>query len=240
MYSRHAIMFPLTLLFMMALITFWINQTVQEQGPRIDGSNRHDADYRLQNFVTTQTDVNGKLRYVLAASEMTHFPDDDTTVLQRPKFTQFAVEKPYTQIQGLRGYISSDGETVEFVDNVKVVRQATPEKGEMQLLTEKLTIEPDKDLATTQSPVTITQAPKTKVTAVGMVFDKKNQTMTLLNKVRVHYERPAPKNVPVSKVNKAATVKPAISKQDTPASKRKVATTPNKKRVQTQSITRKP
>lgn len=239
MYSRHAIMFPLTLLFMMALITFWINQTVQEQGPRIDGSNRHDADYRLHNFVTTQTDVNGNLRYVLAASEMTHFPDDDTTVLQRPKFTQFAVEKPYTQIQGLRGYISSDGETVEFVDNVKVVRQATPEKGEMQLLTEKLTIEPDKDLATTQSPVTITQAPKTKVTAVGMVFDKKNQTMTLLNKVRVHYERPAPKNVPVAKVTKAATVKPAISQQASPASKRKVNTTP-KKRVQTQSITRKP
>lgn len=240
MYSRHAIMFPLTLLFMMALITFWINQTVQEQGPRIDGSNRHDPDYRLENFVTTQTDVNGKLRYVLAASEMTHFPDDDTTALQRPKFTQFAVEKPYTQIQGLRGYISSDGETVEFVDNVKVVRQATPEKGEMQLLTEKLTIEPDKDLATTQSPVTITQAPKTKVTAVGMVFDKKNQTMTLLNKVRVHYERPAPKNVPVAKVTKAATVKPAASKQATSASKRKVNIAPNKKRVQTQSITRKP
>lgn len=233
-------MFPLTLLFMMALITFWINQTVQEQGPRIDGSNRHDPDYRLENFVTTQTDVNGKLRYVLAASEMTHYPDDDTTALQRPKFTQFAVEKPYTQIQGLRGYISSDGETVEFVDNVKVVRQATPEKGEMQLLTEKLTIEPDKDLATTQSPVTITQAPKTKVTAVGMVFDKKNQTMTLLNKVRVHYERPAPKNVPVAKVTKAATVKPSVSKQAATASKRKVNIAPNKKRVQTQSITRKP
>jgi lipopolysaccharide export system protein LptC len=237
MYSRHAIMFPLTLLFMMALITFWINQTVQEQGPRIDGSNRHDPDYRLHNFVTTQTDVNGKLRYVLAASEMSHFPDDDTTVLQRPKFTQYAVEKPYTQIQGLRGYISSDGETVEFVDNVKVVRQATPDKGEMQLLTEKLTIEPDKDLATTQSPVTITQAPKTKVTAVGMVFDKKNQTMTLLNKVRVHYERPAPKNVPVAK---AVTVKPAASKQTASASKRKVNIAPNKKRVQTQSIIRKP
>lgn len=240
MYSRHAIMFPLTLLFMMALITFWINQTVQEQGPRIDGSNRHDPDYRLENFVTTQTDVNGKLRYVLAASEMTHYPDDDTTALQRPKFTQFAVEKPYTQIQGLRGYISSDGETVEFVDNVKVVRQATPEKGEMQLLTEKLTIEPDKDLATTQSPVTITQAPKTKVTAVGMVFDKKNQTMTLLNKVRVHYERPAPKNVPVAKVTKATTVKPTVSKQAATTNKRKVNIAPNKKRVQTQSITRKP
>lgn len=236
MQNRQAILFPLTLMFMMALITFWINQTVQEQGPRIDGSNRHDPDYRLENFVTTQTDVNGKLRYVLAATEMKHYPDDDTTVLQRPKFTQFAVEKPYTQIQGLRGYVSSDGETVEFVDNVKVIRQATPEKGEMQLLTDKLTIEPDKDLATTQSPVTITQAPKTKVTGVGMVFDKKNQTMTLLSKVRVHYERPAPKNAPAIK---PVAEQSKVSKKTANANKRKMAT-PEKKRVQTQSIIRKP
>lgn len=231
-------MFPLTLVLMMALITFWINQTVQEQGPRIDGSNRHDPDYRLHNFVTTQSDVNGKLRYVLAAAEMTHFPDDDTTVLQRPKFTQFAVNKPYTQIQGLRGYVSSDGETVEFVDNVKVVRQATADKGQMELLTEKLTIEPSKDLATTQSPVTIIQAPKTKVTAVGMVFDKKNQTMTLLNNVRVHYERPAPKNI--APVKPVASSKSTISKQPISKTKRKIKATPSQKRVQTQGVIKKP
>jgi lipopolysaccharide export system protein LptC len=234
MQNRYAIMFPLTLVFFMALITFWINQTVLEQGPRIDGSNRHDADYKLHNFVTTQSDANGKLRYILAATEMVHFPDDDTTELQRPKFTQYAVDKPYTQIQGLRGYVSSDGETVEFLDNVKVVRQATAEKGQMQLLTDKLTIVPDKDLATTDSPVTITQAPKTKVTAVGMVFDKKNQTMTLQSRVRAHYERPTPK--------KAAPVKstPNTKTQKSSNSTRKINTTPTKKRVQKQSVTRKP
>jgi lipopolysaccharide export system protein LptC len=109
--------------------------------------------------VTTQTDQAGKMRYVLAATEMIHYPDDDSTVLQRPRFTQYGVDKPYTQIQGLRGYVSSDGEEVEFVDNVKVVRQATADKGEMQLLTERLLIEPNKDIASTNAPVTITQAP---------------------------------------------------------------------------------
>lgn len=234
MQNRYAIMFPLTLVFFMALITFWINQTVLEQGPRIDGSNRHDADYRLHNFVTTQSDANGKLRYILAATEMVHFPDDDTTELQRPKFTQYAVDKPYTQIQGLRGYVSSDGETVEFLDNVKVVRQATAEKGQMQLLTDKLTIVPDKDLATTESPVIITQAPKTKVTAVGMVFDKKNQTMTLQSRVRAHYERPTPKKVEPAKST------PITKTQKSSNSTRKINTTPTKKRVQKQSVTRKP
>lgn len=191
MLTRSAIFFPLILAGLLAIITFWINVAVEQQGPKIDGSNRHDPDYTMNNFVTTQTDITGKLRYVLAATEMLHYPDDDSTVLQRPRFTQYTTNKPYTQIEGLRGYISTDGEEIELVDNVKVVRQAFEGKGEMQLLTEKLIILPNQDLATTNSPVIITQAPKTVIHGTGMIFDKKNQTVKLLSRVKVHYERPA-------------------------------------------------
>ena len=190
MISRSALFFPIVLAIMLALLTFWISQTVEEQGPKLDGSNRHDPDYTMNNFVTTQTDAQGQLRYILAAAEMLHYPDDDSTVLQRPRFTQYTVNKPYTQIEALRGYISSNGEEVQLVDNVKVVRQAFEGKGEMQVLTEKLWIFPKQDLVKTDAPVTIKQAPKTVITAVGMVYDKKAQTVTLLNRVKVHYERP--------------------------------------------------
>lgn len=198
MLSRSALIFPIILAILLALLTFWISETVELQGPKIDGSNRHDPDYTMRNFVTTQTDAAGRLRYVLAATEMLHYPDDDSTVLQRPRFTQFSLNKPYTQIEGLRGYISSDGNEVELLDNVKVVRQAFEGKGEMQVLTEKLLILPKQDLVKTDAPVTIKQAPKTVITAVGMVYDKKAQTVTLLDRVKVHYERPAaiaPKSV---------------------------------------------
>ena len=60
----------------------------------------------------------------------------------------------------------------------------------MQVLTEKLWIFPKQDLVKTDAPVTIKQAPKTVINAVGMVYDKKAQTVTLLNRVKVHYERP--------------------------------------------------
>lgn len=191
MISRSALFFPIVLATMLALMTFWISQTVEQQGPKLDGSNRHDPDYTMHNFVTTQTDAQGQLRYILAATEMLHYPDDDSTVLQRPRFTQYTVNKPYSQIEGLRGYISSNGEEVELVDNVKVVRQAFEGKGEMQVLTEKLWIFPKQDLLKTNAPVTIKQAPKTVITAVGMVYDKKAQTVSLLDRVKVHYERPA-------------------------------------------------
>jgi len=190
MFGRSSIFFPLVLAILLAIITFWIDLTVEQQGPKIDGSNRHDPDYTMNNFVNTQTDTTGKLRYVLAAAEMVHYPDDDSTTLQRPRFTQFTTDKPYTQIEGLRGYVSSNGEEVELVDNVKVTRQAFEGKGEMQVLTEKLTILPEQDLIKTDSPVVITQAPKTLITATGMIYDKKNKTVKLLKGVKVHYERP--------------------------------------------------
>lgn len=210
--GRPTIFFPLGLVILLALITFWINLAVEQQGPKIDGSNRHDPDYTMNNFVNTQTDETGKLRYVLAATEMVHYPDDDSTVLQRPRFTQYTTNKPYTQIEALRGYVSSNGEEVELVDNVKVVRQAFEGKGEMQVLTEKLIILPNQDLVRTDSPVVIKQAPKTVITATGMVYDKKTQTVKLLHKVKVHYERPAavkPKAV------KPQNLKPAPSSQAT-------------------------
>lgn len=188
--NRHAIIYPLVLAFLFALVTFWINQTVLEQGPKIDGSDRHDPDYIMNDFVTTRTDATGNVIYVLNAAEMQHFPDDDSTALAKPMFTQFRTDKPYTKIEGLRGTVSKDGEVVNFYDDVKVTRQATAEKGEMVLTTQTLTIEPDKELASTKDKVRITQAPKTVVTGEGLIYNKKAQTYTLQRNVKVHYEKP--------------------------------------------------
>ena len=190
MLTRSALFFPLMLALLLAVITFWINLTVEQQGPKIDGSDRHDPDYTMNNFVNSQTDITGKLSFVLAASEMMHYPDDDSTVLQRPRFTQYTVDKPYTRIEGLRGYVSSNGEQITLVDNVKVTRQAFAGKGEMQIVTEKLVIFPKQDIAKTDAPVVITQAPNTVIHATGMIFDKKHQTVQLFKRVKVHYVRP--------------------------------------------------
>ncbi|NDF81371.1 MAG: LPS export ABC transporter periplasmic protein LptC [Methylophilaceae bacterium] len=63
----------------------------------------------------------------------------------------------------------------------------------MELFTDQLTVLPNKDQAFTKRPVRITQDPKTVVNAIGMRYDKKNGVMKLLEKVRVHYEKPIKK-----------------------------------------------
>ena len=203
--ARPAIIFPLILLSALALVTLWINNIVQPAIPKIDGSSRHDPDYIVNNFVTTQTDVNGALRYKLAATEMKHFPDDDTAVLTRPRYTQFAVNKPYTEALSQRGLVSSDGEEVELFEHVKITRQAFAGKGEMTLETDYLNVRPNEELARTASPVIIRQAPKTVIYATGMLFDKKQQTLTLLHKVRAHYERPVSASKTPVNANKSSS-----------------------------------
>lgn len=188
--TRSAIVYPIVLLSILALLTAWINHVVQPPKPKLDGSSRHDPDYIMSNFVTTQTDINGGLRYILAAAEMKHFPDNDTTDLQRPRYTQFAANKPYTQVESLHGYVSSDGNQVQLVNNVKITRQAFAGKGEMTVDTDYLNILPNEDIVRTESPVIIRQAPKTIIHATGMVYEKKINTVTLLHKVRAHYEKP--------------------------------------------------
>ena len=189
---RPALLFPLLLLSMLALLTFWINKTVQPSPPKIDGSSRHDPDYIMSNFVTKQTDINGNLHFQLAAVEMRHFPDDDSTYLQRPRYTQFTIGKAPTQVEALRGIVSADGEKVELFGNVKITRPAFAGKGESTLDTDHLNIFPSQDIVRTESPVIIRQAPKTVVYGTGMLYEKKLGTVTLFHKVRAHYEKSSP------------------------------------------------
>lgn len=233
--GRPTVVFPLVLLALLALLTFWIDRSVQPPERRPDANLRHDPDYILDNFVTTRTNVNGALAYVLAAVKMKHYPDDDTTELERPRFTQYAVNKPYTQIEGQRGNVSSDGETVEFMDNVIVIRQASKDKGEMMVRTQYLKMFPKQEVAVTDKPVVITQAPETVIHANGMVFNKKNQTVNLRGRVRAHYLSPsvtkkaagkAPATAP-AKASKAVAhknAKASPAKKQAPQAKRSTST----------------
>ncbi len=232
---RSAIVFPITLLAILAILAAWINLIVQPPTPKPDGSSRHDPDYIVNNFVTTQTDINGKLRYTLAASEMKHFPDNDATELKQPRYTQYTIGKPYTRVEGQRGDVSSNGEEVKLYDQVKVTREAFAEKGEMTVETDFLEILPNQDLVRTDRPVIIRQAPKTVIHATGMIYEKDKNTVTLLHKVKAHYERP-----PLKKDRKSATNKQIQQPIAENAPKTKLSKSNGVKSVSVQKPTTKP
>ena len=193
MINRFSVLFPIFFAAILAFISYWAQVSVENENEKKGNKLSNSPDYFLTNFKTTQTEADGSIRFILSANEMTHFGQDDTTRLKKPLFIRYKNNIPSSQIEGGIGLVSTDGEEVQIIDNVKVARLETETKPKMELLTDQLTVLPNKDQAMTKRPVRITQDPKTVVNAIGMRYDKKNGIMTLLQKVRVHYEKPAKK-----------------------------------------------
>jgi lipopolysaccharide export system protein LptC len=178
----------LGLLGLFAALTFWLNQTVQPAPPKLDGSTRHDPDTIVENFSALRLDLAGQPHYALAAVRMTHYPDDDTTLLERPHFTRFNAKTAPLHALAQRGTLSKDGEEARLYDNVTVIREAYGDKSELVLRTSYLHVIPKKELATTDKPVTIDDA-HTHITAVGLKLDNKIDQFKLLSRVKARYEK---------------------------------------------------
>lgn len=199
---RHStFVFPIFVLALLALLTFWVDFSVHAPTGRSDANKRHDPDYFITNFENMVTDNQGALRYKLFAEKMNHYPDDDSTDLVKPDFTQYKLGKKHMHLISDTGEVSKNGDDVKLYNNVLVTRMPFGDKGKMTLETDYLNILTKEDLILTQRPVVIKEAPKTVVYATGMVYDKKTNKLTLLNKVRAHYEKPLKKGKIAKKIN---------------------------------------
>ena len=189
MRDRLSLWFPAGLLLLLAMLSFWLNRTVQPPQPKNDGSSRHDPDYFVENFTTTRMGVDGLPHHTLTAAKMVHYPDDDSTHLDRPHFTRFENGIAPLHIEATNGLLSSEGKHAYFTDNVIVTREAYNGKSMLTLKTSYLHVIPDKDQALTDKPVNIQDA-RTNVDAIGLELNNKTHVMKLLSHVKGRYEKP--------------------------------------------------
>jgi lipopolysaccharide export system protein LptC len=188
MSDRLTSWFPLGLMILLALLTFWLDHTVQEPLFKRNGSARHDPDYWVENFVARRLGKDGLPLHMLAAVKMEHFPDDDTSQLKRPNFTAMDQDRVPTHIAAQSGLVSSNGKEVYFTHNVEVRKDAGAEKDWLTINTEYLHITPDQDIARTDRAVTI-KTPAAVITAIGMELNNRTHVVKLLSRVKGHYEK---------------------------------------------------
>lgn len=188
MSDRFTLWFPLGIMVLLALLTFWLDRTVQGPLLKRDGSARHEPDYWVENFVAKRLGEDGLPLHTLAAVKLEHFPDDDTTVLTRPNFTAMDLNRVPTRIAAQNGLVSSDGKEVYFSRNVLVRKDAGAGKDWLTIATEYLHITPDQDIARTDRAVTI-KTPAAVITATGMELNNRTQVVKLLSRVKGHYEK---------------------------------------------------
>lgn len=180
---------PLILLLIFAGVTFWLDHLVKNAPSKPNGGLRHDIDYSVENFAATRLSPDGKPLYQLSASRMVHYPDDETTHLSQPRFTQFEAQQPPLHISAQRGLVSKDGGNVYLMDGVKVLREASATQSALTVTTPYLHIIPDAHVAKTNRSVVIKDS-NTLITATGFEINNKTRIAKLHSRVRAQYDNP--------------------------------------------------
>jgi lipopolysaccharide export system protein LptC len=180
--SRARYWLPLLPLLGLLGATYWLNQQVKPEPPKPDSSKRHDPDAIVENFSATKLNEQGVPEFIMAATKMLHYPDDDSTTLEAPHITIMYDEHPTIHATAKRGTVSSKGDEVFLQESVEVLREASTEQDQLTLQTEYLHLIPEQNLADTDRTVTIIDAHNI-VHATGMTMDNKTRTLKLLSQV---------------------------------------------------------
>lgn len=167
--------------------TYWLNQQVQPVSAKPDSSKRHDIDYAVEKLSSVTLDEHGQARYLMTTEKMWHYPDDDNTHLQAPRFISLHSAYPPLVTSAQTGTISSHGDEVFLRDEVRIVRLGSDKRDKMTFSTDYLRLVPNLDMADTDHPVTLETA-RDNIHAVGMTLDNKSRTFALLSNVRASYE----------------------------------------------------
>jgi len=188
MNDRLTAWFPLLLLAILAALTFWLNRIVQPTATVHDGSARHDPDYIVDKVSAIRMAQDGKIKHTLTADKMIHYPDDDSTRLTSPTFINYATTTAPITITAQEALVSKNGDDVYFKDDVRVTRAAYDSRSKLVMHTDYLHVIPDKNIAQTDRPVTITDV-NTVVHAVGLELNSETRILRLNSRVRGVYDQ---------------------------------------------------
>ncbi|MGV8934071.1 MAG: LPS export ABC transporter periplasmic protein LptC [Gallionellaceae bacterium] len=180
---------PLIPLLLLLGAIYWLDMQVQPLAPGINPNLRHDPDYIIDNFTATSLNNQGKVRFVMSAKKMLHYPDDDTTFLTLPQLSSMTAEYPPVRMTAETGEISSKGEDVYLRKDVVIVRPAYADKSELTFNTSYLHVMPNKNIADTDQVISMVDAHITHH-AVGMELDNNTHVVKFLSQVRTVYESP--------------------------------------------------
>jgi len=179
--------FHIAILVLLVAITFWLERATELKRPGSDSLLRHDPDFFVEKLTLRRFGPTGELQNTLVAEKMTHYPDDDTTVVAAPRMSFLKGPRP-THLSARQGLVAPDGREVVFVDSVRGVREATKTDPEMVFTTTHLNVFPDNDIMRTNAPVTLVQGASV-VRAVGMEADNKTKVVELLSQVNSTIEK---------------------------------------------------
>jgi lipopolysaccharide export system protein LptC len=190
MNNRNLALLPLSLLLLLVGLTFWLSSYVTNEASNQASNQRNDPDVIIEKFSAQKLSPAGDVQYVMTADKMTHYPKDDSSILDTVIFTAFTPGQPTLTARAPRarsrqsvgdggivtGSSGGSGSEIVLDGGVVIDTEASLTSPAMQLTTPKLTILPDENIARSVDGVKI-QSVQGVMNAAS--FELNNQTQEL-------------------------------------------------------------
>ena len=176
------------LLFAVGLST-WLTFSVGNQ--KKQNTPEEDA---LDSFATqvhvTTLDKMGRISTQLYTSELKHYTKHNNTQLQSPELILYVKNQPAWHITANTGEIANGSEKILLKNQVKLHQARGSSNEEVTVLTDELVVYPEKKIASTDQPITLT-SDTTKISSLGMNGNLTEGALELKANARGEYEIPA-------------------------------------------------
>lgn len=186
MRGRADRLFTIGVLALLAALTFWLERStrVEEEDPgrRL----RRVPDYIVEKFASRRFGEGGAPLYSLSADRMVHYTHDENSEVTNPHITYHA-RSPLMHLTADAATLSKNADVVELRGHVVARREASPRRPELRLVTDRMTVYPDNEIASTDSRVRITQGGSV-ITGRGLEVDSRKSVIVLKSEVRAVIE----------------------------------------------------
>ncbi len=187
---RYWILVPLLLF--AVLSRNWVEEEADagSQEPTIDMA-ASQADYYLEGFETRKLDAGGQPEYVVTGDALSHYPEDDRSVIVKPRLVMYREDHTWT-MDSPEGVLTPDPETFRFSGDVSMVRETLVKPGDngqdaIRLETRDVWVKTEENRVHTDQPVTVTSE-RWKLRSIGLESDIDAGILTLLSNVTARYE----------------------------------------------------
>ena len=173
---------------LLAAGTWWLAKRITSTETVAVPAATHEPDYYFTDAKVTTLDQQGRRAAVMTAPRIVHHPDDDSSEVFEPHIQYFAAGNPPWHSRADHGLMPSGGQIIKLDGNVTMNRPAHDGAAPVIIHTDKLTVNLDTNIGSTDDPVQITQG-ASQMTGVGMLAYFKDNHLILQSNVKGRYVR---------------------------------------------------
>lgn len=173
-----------------ALASFWIVEVMRRSAEDMPVDRpAGQPDFYVERFNFVKTSALGKVQYHISGQRLTHYPDDDSYLIQHPIVNSVLSEGPPMMTRADRAVVNEKQTHIHLHDNVVSERPASEQAAYFRLRSQYMLVLPDEDLMRTDQPVEVLLN-QSKVTGTGMVANNATREVQILGNAHAIYQPP--------------------------------------------------